>query len=241
MILDADIPREDLSSLRVLTTGAAPLDPAIITEFLQRYGIPVLQAYGATEFSGAVAGWTLDSFTQHSHRKAASVGQFHPGVTGRIVDPDTGEVLATGEEGILEMKAAQFGNGGAWLRTTDRALLDEDGFLYIKGRSDSAIIRGGFKVHPDEVAAVLKEHPAVRDAVVVGIKHDRLGEVPVAAVTLKSGVVAPTIRELTDFAKEKLLPYQVPSALLIVDDVPRTSSMKPALDQVRELFREQIP
>ena len=134
------------------------------------------------------------------------------------------------------MKAAQFGNGGRWLKTTDRAVLDEDGFLFIQGRSDSAIIRGGFKVHPDDVAKVLEQHSAVREAVVVGMPDHRLGAVPVAAVVLRAGATPPGAEELAAFAKQRLLPYQVPTEFRFVDDLPRTQSMKPALVQVRKLF-----
>lgn len=238
MILDANLAKEDLQSLVAIRTGAQPLDPSITQAFLDRYDIPVLQNYGATEFSGAVAGWGLKDFRTHYAQKPGSVGRFQPGVEGRVVDAETHEVLLPGEEGILEMKARQFGNEGAWLRTTDRAIIDEDGFLFIKGRADNAILRGGFKVHPDDVVAVLEQHPAVREAVVVGIPDRRLGAVPVSAIILKNGAEVPAPEELKAFAKEKLISYQVPVAFRIVDDVPRTPSMKPALPLVQELFDE---
>jgi acyl-CoA synthetase (AMP-forming)/AMP-acid ligase II len=238
MLLDADIPAEDLSSLVAIRTGAAPLDPAIVAEFWERYRIPVLQNYGATELSGAVAGWSLADFKAHHEDKVGSVGRFQPGVTGRIVDPETGEEVAPGEDGILEMKAAQFGNNNEWLRTTDRAMIDLDGFLFIRGRADNAIIRGGFKVHPDDVVAVLEQHPAVREAVVVGIKDRRLGAVPAAAIIFRSNAEKPTEAELAAFAREHMLPYQVPVKFLFLDDVPRTPSMKPSLPMVAELFEQ---
>lgn len=236
MILDANIPREDLSSLVAIRTGAAPLDFEITKEFMERYGIPVLQNYGATEFSGAVAGWALKDFHQFWKDKPGSVGRFQPGVTGRVVDPETGDEMPAGEEGVLEMKAAQFGLGDTWLRTTDRAIIDSDGFLFIMGRADLAIIRGGFKVHPDDVNATYEQHPAIREAVTVGMDDRRLGAVPMMAIMLKDGANAPSDGELKDYGKAHLMPYQVPVKFLIVDDVPRTPSMKPALPQVRELF-----
>lgn len=238
MILDANLPREDLASLTALRTGAAPLDPAVTREFLERYGLPVLQNYGATEFAGAVAGWSLPDFKAFHESKPGSVGRFQPGVTGRVVDADSGRELAPGEEGVLEMKAAQFGNGDAWLRTTDRAVIDADGFLFIRGRADNAIIRGGFKVHPDDVVKVLESHPAVREAVVVGLPDRRLGAVPGAAIILKSGALSPSEAELTAYVKARMLPYQAPARFLFVEDVPRTNSMKPALVQVRALFED---
>lgn len=236
MILDADIPREDLSSLIALRTGTAPLDPAVVDEFWERYGVPVLQNYGATEFAGAVAGWTLKDFHKFRATKAESVGRFQPGVTGRIVDVDSGAEKPAGEEGILEMKAAQFGNGGEWLRTTDRAIIDADGFLFILGRSDNAIIRGGFKVHPDDVVAAIEKHPAIREAVVVAIPDRRLGELPAAAVMVRAGAAWPGEAELVAFLRQHLLPYQIPAVFKVVDDVPRTPSLKPALLQVRDMF-----
>jgi acyl-CoA synthetase (AMP-forming)/AMP-acid ligase II len=203
---------------------------------MERYNLPVLQNYGATEFSGAVAGWGLKDFHTFWKDKLGSVGRFQPGVTGRVVNAETGEELPAGEEGVLEMKAAQFANRGEWLRTTDRAIIDADGFLFIKGRADLAIIRGGFKVHPDDLNKTYENHPAVREAVTVGIEDRRLGAVPKMVIILKIGATAPTEAELTAYGREHLMPYQVPVQFLIVDDVPRTPSMKPALPAVRELF-----
>jgi len=236
MILDANIPAEDLSSLIALRTGAAPLDWATVEEFMARYGLPVLQNYGATEFSGAVAGWSLGDFHKHWRSKAGSAGRFQPGVEGRVVDAQTGAELPSGEEGVLEMRAGQFGNGGAWVRTTDRAVIDADGFLFIRGRADLAIIRGGFKVHPDDLNAVYGRHPAIREAVTVAVQDRRLGAVPVMAIILREGAATPGEAELRAYGRANLMPYQVPERFLIVDDVPRTPSMKPALPQVRALF-----
>lgn len=238
MILDADIPREDLSSLIALRTGTAPLDPEVVAEFWERYRIPVLQNYGATEFAGAVAGWRLKDFHKYHETKTGSVGRFQPGVAGRVVNEGTGDEVPAGEPGILEMKAAQFGIGDEWLRTTDRAIIDADGFLFILGRSDNAIIRGGFKVHPDDVVSALEKHPAIREAVVVGVPDRRLGQVPVAALILRTGAAQPDDAELEAFLRERLLPYQVPAKFKYVDEVPRTPSLKPALPQVSELFNE---
>jgi acyl-coenzyme A synthetase/AMP-(fatty) acid ligase len=238
MILDANIPKQDLASLTVLRSGAAPLDPAIVDEFWERYGIPVLQTYGATEFSGAVAGWTLPDFRKYHESKRGSVGRFQPGIIGRVIDPDTGNPLPVGEEGVLEMQAAQFGVGDGWVSTTDRAVMDADGFLFIHGRADSAILRGGFKVHPDDVSRTIEQHPAVREAVVVGLPDRRLGAVPAAVLMLKAGATTPSNEELVAFLRERLLPYQLPTRFLIVDEVPRTNTLKPALPQVRALFEE---
>lgn len=241
MILDADIPREELASLTSLGAGTAPLDPEIVDEFLRRYDLPVLSNYGATEFAGGVASWSLRAFREHWATKRGAVGRVHRTTEARVVDPKTGAVLPFGEEGVLELRGFATGDEGAWTRTTDRAVLDADRFLWIKGRADNAIIRGGFKIHPDEVVAVLEQHPAVREAAVVGIADRRLGQVPVAAVILKSGATAPSTKALAEWVHGRLMAYCTPVEFRFVDDLPRTPSMKVSAPGVKELFEASAP
>ncbi|WP_260582893.1 class I adenylate-forming enzyme family protein [Sphingopyxis sp. PET50] len=236
MLLDADVDPADLSSLKSLISGTAPLAPDLVDAFYARYGIPICSNYGATEFAGAVAGWTIDDFHRHWAEKRGAVGRVHANMEARVVDPDSGAELPPGTEGLLELKGGQLGNGMEWLRTTDRAILDADRFLFIKGRADNAIIRGGFKVHPDDVAAVLGDHPAIREAAVVGVPDERLGAVPAAAIILKEGATAPQDDDLKAWLKERLIAYQVPVHIRIVDDFPRTPSMKPSAPGLRALF-----
>lgn len=238
MILDANVPKEDLSSLIAYRTGTAPLDPDLADEFYERYGVPVLQNYSATEFAGAGAGWTLEDFRRYRTEKRGSVGRINPGIKARIVDPDTGEELPRGEQGLLEILASHLGDGKNWLRTTDLAVLDADDFLYIKGRADNAIIRGGFKIIPDDVVRAIESHPDVLEAAVVGLADPRLGQVPVAAYLVKSGREALTPDALKDYLRDRLLPYQVPVRLLAVDQLPRTPSMKVSQPELRKLFEE---
>lgn len=236
MLLDAKVAREDLSSLVAFRAGTAPLDPDLADEFYAAFGIPVLQNYGATEFAGGVAGWTLDDFKAHQRDKRGSVGRMNPDVEARIVDPETGKVLPLGEEGLLELRASHLGDGRSWVRTTDLAILDADNFLWIRGRFDNAIIRGGFKVLPEDVVRALEQHPAVREAAVVGMPDPRLGQVPVAAYLLRDGAVAPAEDELRSFLRERLLPYQVPVRIALVPELPRTPSLKVSQPDLRELL-----
>ncbi|WP_174291377.1 class I adenylate-forming enzyme family protein [Sphingomonas bacterium] len=236
MILDADLPRKDLASLRALIAGTAAVDPATIDTFLDRYGIPVLTNYGATEFAGPVAGWSLLDFKAHWGDRRGSVGRLHAGVEARVVDAASGAVLPPMADGVLELRSTQLPDPDRWFRTTDLARLAEDGFLWITGRADAAIIRGGFKVHPAELVSALEAHPDVREAVVVGLPDARLGAVPVAAVMLRAGVSAPADSELDAFLRARLLPYQLPVFVAVVDDVPRTGSMKPILPDVAMLI-----
>ncbi len=238
MILDANIPPAELASLTSLGAGTAPLDPEVVDEFLRRYDLPVLSNYGATEFAGGVASWSLKAFRENWAAKRGAVGRVHRTTEARVVDPETGAEQPFGQEGVLELRGFATGDEAAWTRTTDRAVLDADRFLWIKGRADNAIIRGGFKVHPDEVVAVLEQHPAVREASVVGLPDRRLGHVPAAALILKGGAATPADAELADWVRGRLMAYCVPVAFRIVDDLPRTPSMKVSMPAVRELFEE---
>jgi long-chain acyl-CoA synthetase len=243
MLLEADVDPEALSSLSAMISGTAPLAPELVDAFHAKYGIPILGNYGATEFAGAIAGWSLDDFKANWQVKYGSVGRVHANISARVVHPETGAELAHGEEGLLELKGEQLGSnypreGNAWLRTTDRAVLDADGFLFIRGRADNAIIRGGFKVQPDDVVMALHEHPAIREAAVVGVPDERLGAVPAAAIILRDGANAPDHGTLKAFLKERLIAYQVPVHFRFVADFPRTPSMKPSAPGLQALFAD---
>ncbi|MFJ3370535.1 class I adenylate-forming enzyme family protein [Pseudomonas sp. NPDC086251] len=234
MILDAQVPKESIDSLLAIRTGSAPLDPALQQAFEDRYDIPLLDAYGATEFAGAVAGWSLRDHQRFSADKRGSVGRPQPGCELRVIDPETGTPLGSNVVGLLEVRSAQIG-AGHWVRTTDLAEIDDDGFLYIRGRVDSAIIRGGFKVLPRDVEQILREHPAIKEICVVGVPDHRLGAVPVAAFELEPGLSLDE-KDLVAFARNKLVAYQVPVRWQAVDKLPRTPSLKISQYEVRQLF-----
>jgi len=236
MIYDAGVPVEDLASLKAFRVGTAPLDPDLADAVYERYAIPILQNYGATEFGG-VAGWTLDDFVQYRQSRRGSVGRLNPGVEGRVVDPESFTILPPGEVGILELRSTQIGDGESWTRTTDLARLDADNFLWIAGRADSAIIRGGFKVHPEEVAKALQTHPSVSEAAVIGLADARLGQVPGAAYLIDTGQPAPAAEELAAFLRRSLSSYQVPVLFHAVAELPRTGSMKVDQRALREILQ----
>jgi long-chain acyl-CoA synthetase len=238
MVLEAHIDAADLSSIRSVVSGTAPLSADDAEAFLSKYGIPVLGSYAATEFGGGVAGWNLADHRQFWSAKRGSVGRAHPGCELRVVDPDDGRVLGVDAEGLLEVKAAQLGSDSAWIRTTDLARIDADGFLWILGRADRVIIRGGFKVRPDDVRAALERHPRVRGAAVVSRPDPRLGAVPVAAVELRRGHETVTPQDLLAHASATLARYELPAEIRIVDALPRTASAKVDLAAVSALFAE---
>jgi acyl-coenzyme A synthetase/AMP-(fatty) acid ligase len=235
-VIDADVPRDKLASLQTVTSGTAPCPPEVADTFQQMYGVRVLMTYGATEFAGAVAGWTLPLNLEWWDRKKGSAGRAFPGAELRIVSPE-GDELPLNTVGHLEIRSKQAPDGGDyWQRTSDLAELDDDGFLWIRGRADDAIIRGGFKVHPDTVKKVLEKHPAVLEAAVAGKSDPRLGQVPVAAVELRPGAAAPDPAELLALCRRELIAYEVPVEVLVVDELPRGPSMKVSRPDLLDLF-----
>jgi acyl-CoA synthetase (AMP-forming)/AMP-acid ligase II len=238
MVLEADLDPQDLKSVRSVVSGTAPLSPDDADAFTSRYGMPVLISYAATEFGGGVAGWNIADHKEFWLTKRGSVGRAHAGCELRIVNPDSGAALGPDEEGILEVKAGQLGSGTPWIRTTDIARLDADGFLWIVGRADQAIIRGGFKIHPDDVRAALESHPSVRGAAVVSAQDPRLGAVPVAVVELRPGQPV-TSEDLITHASTRLARYELPATVIIVDTLPRTPSAKVDLQAVRDIVDER--
>ncbi|MET0698356.1 MAG: AMP-binding protein, partial [Mycobacterium sp.] len=213
MVLHSELTRDDLAGVRAVTSGTAPLSADDADAFTEKFGIPVLTSYAATEFGGGVAGWTLADHRQYWQAKRGSVGRANPGAQLRVVD-DAGAQRPPGEQGLLEVKPAQLGADTEWMRTTDLARIDEDGFVWIVGRADQAIIRGGFKIMPDDVRAALESHPAVRGAAVIGRPDPRLGETPVALVELRTDA-GTDAGQLTRFLQTRLARYEIPTDIAI--------------------------
>src|SRR5690606_29285888 len=183
--------------------------------------------------------WSLADFrTQWSERRG-SVGRAFPGVRLDVVD-EQGGPAATGVTGRLRVCTPQAGGNGraAWVTTSELAHLDEEGFLYIDGRADDVIIRGGFKVSPTTVVRALQAHESVADAAVAGMPHERLGQVPVAAVELRTGVRVPEDGELARHCRERLAPYEVPVAVHVVPELPRGAALKVDRRRLLEILED---
>ena len=234
MALEAGFTREDLKGTEFINTGAAAVDPTLHRAFEERFGISLLFSYGATEFGGPVAYFTADLHRKWGNKKFGSVGPAWGGATLRVVDPETGSVLPPNTEGLLEVISPRI--GPHWIRTTDVAVLDEDGFLFHRGRADGAIMRGGFKLLPEVIENALVLHPSVAAASVVGISDARLGQVPVAAIQLRGGIVPPSAAELSDHLRKHVYATHIPVAFQFVKELPRTASMKVDMRRVRALF-----
>jgi long-chain acyl-CoA synthetase len=233
MLLQLHPTQDDLSSVKLYFNGAAPLDPNVRMILEEDYGLPVANAYGATEFAGIISSWVPEDLALLK-AKRGSCGRALPGMEMRIVSQESGEVLPPGEVGLIEALVPRVAED--WVRTNDLGFMDEDGFLFLEGRADDAIIRGGFKVIPEEVAELLRTHPKVGDAALIGIADERLGMVPAAAVESCLDGDPPTPEELDAFLRLRLPAYKIPVRYAIVPEIPRTPSMKPRREGLRALF-----
>ena len=143
----------------------------------------------------------------------------------QVIDDD-GHVLSGGGTGRLQVASVQAGGAAdRWVTTSDLAHLDGDGYLYIDGRADDVIVRGGFKVAPDTVVRALRTHAAVHDAAVAGLPDARLGQIPIAAVELRPRATV-TPEALRTHCRSSLTPYEVPAEVHIVNELPRGAALK---------------
>jgi acyl-coenzyme A synthetase/AMP-(fatty) acid ligase len=236
MLLHADVPKEELACLKTMSSGAAPVDPTVQRAFQDKYGIPILLSYGATEFCGPVTSMSPQLYEEWGDTKFGSVGRPLGDAKLRVVDPNTGEALPPGEEGLLEVISPRVGPD--WIRTADLGVIDADGFIFIRGRVDGAIMRGGFKVLPETIERALMLHDAVSGVVVGAVPDQRLGQVPGAVVQIKPGVAAPTVEELSAHLRRHVLATHIPVHWRFVDELPRNASIKFDRPAVARLFAE---
>ena len=217
----------DSSSLELCVSGGAAMPVEVLKGFEAAFGCKVLEGYGLSETCA------LGAFNQPDReRRPGSIGFPVPGVEMKLVDDD-GNAVDQGEVGEILMRGPVVMRGywnrpeetastleDGWLKTGDMAKVDEDGYFFIVDRKKELIIRGGFNVYPREIEEVLYEHPAVREAAVLGVPDDSLGEEIGAAVALKEGETA-TEDEIRAFVKENVAAYKYPRQVWFVDELPK--------------------
>jgi long-chain acyl-CoA synthetase len=235
-LIDSDIPPEDLACARIMRSGMTHLPVEVHRAFEERYKVPVLISYGATEFGGVVIQMTEEMIPEWGKKKLGSTGRAYRDAQVRVVDPDSGEVLGPNEPGLLEVLVPAMSD--EFKRTTDMARIDEDGFVFILGRADGAIQRGGFKILPESIEGPLAQHPAVADAGVLAVPDDRVGQVPAALVVVADGEEQPDTEDLEAFLREHVPATHIPVHWHFVDAIPRTSSEKIARAGLKQLYAE---
>jgi len=222
----------DLSRVRFAISGGAPLPLETLRRFEERYGILIYEGYGLTE-----AAPVLTENPLLGPRKVGSVGKPLPGIELKVLDEEgrevtdgaVGEIIARGSNIMLgylnrpDATAEVLKEG--WLRTGDLGRRDDDGYFYIVDRKKDLIIVGGLNVYPREVEEVLAAHPAVAEAVVIGVPDATRGEAPKAYVVLRAGASCAR-QELLRFARERLAPFKIPRDLEFCEALPRTISGK---------------
>ena len=240
----------DLSSLKTIIYGAAPMSPAKLQDLIECFGSVFVQGYGATE-----ATMIVSLLGKNDHRtdgaaalkRLASAGRVTPGVEVFICD-DQGNELPVGETGEIRIRCRAVVNGyyrnpeqsaaefvdGAW-RSGDLGYIDEGGYLFIVDRMKDMIISGGFNIYAVEVEAALASHPAVLMSAVVGAPHVEWGEAVHAEVILRPGAEA-TADELIAHVKGRLASYKAPKSVTLVSELPLSAVGKVLRRQVRDKY-----
>ncbi len=232
-----------LAGTEIAISGAMALPHELVVPFEEASGGYLVEGYGLSECSPV-----LMANPVAPNRVPGTVGLPLPGTECRVVDPDdpTRDV-APGERGELVVRGPQVFQGyygkpeetesvfaDGWFRTGDIVTIDDAGFVRIVDRIKELIITGGFNVAPTEVEAVLRQHPEIEDAAVVGLPSDKSGEEVVAAVVCSADVDDLDVEAVREFARSILTPYKVPRRIFVVDELPKSLIGKVLRRQVRD-------
>jgi fatty-acyl-CoA synthase len=245
----------DLSALRAIVCGGSAVPRALSEAYREAIGLPMLHAWGMTETSPIAAvstprshqeGWTEDDRADARARQ----GQPAPFVELRIADPDTGEEQPWDDEATGELQAAgpwiareyYRGEGGGtqftddgWLKTGDVAAVDRWGFVRLVDRTKDLVKSGGEWISSVDLENEIMAHPAVAEAAVIGIPHEKWTERPLACVVVKPGESV-TAEELLEFLAPRVAKWWLPDAVEFIDEVPKTSVGKFSKKTLREKF-----
>lgn len=257
MLLDAGAEERDLGSVRLWLSGADAMPAALAARFSRMGGMVTLpgvgrvgravfaEGYGMVETAGGVAARVALPYVPEA---VGRLGVPLPGYRTRVVDAEGAEV-ARGAVGELQLSGPGVLKGyrgdedasrdafteDGWLRTGDLVRRGPLGLFTFEGRAKDVIVRGGYNVYAVEVEQALEQHPDVTEAAVVGLPDDRLGEVPAAAVTLRTGADLDA-DELRTWAHDQLSSYKVPVQVVVVDELPHSGTRKVQRAEVRDLL-----
>jgi long-chain acyl-CoA synthetase len=233
--------RTDLSSLRTIFYGASPISEDVLVKCMAAFGCDFVQVYGMTETTGAITSLRAEDHDPDGPRRGLlrSAGKSHASVQLRVVDPDTGKDVETGDVGEVwtrsgynmagywdkDKETAATIDADGWLRTGDAGYFDEEGYLYLHDRIKDMVVSGGENIYPAEVENVLLSHPSVVDAAVIGVPDDKWGETVMAIVVLAPGAELDE-PGLIAHCRGGLAHYKCPTSVDVTDVLPRNPSGK---------------
>ncbi|HEA66488.1 MAG TPA: long-chain-fatty-acid--CoA ligase [Desulfobacterales bacterium] len=258
VIDDPDFHDFDLSSLSVITYGAAPMPFHVIRKAIAEMpGVRFINAFGQTETASTITtlgpeDHIIEGTDAEKEKKlkrlTSSIGRPLADVEVKIVDDkgdalhpnQIGEIYAKGPRTMKgywgdEEKSAQVITGDGWLKTGDKGWMDEDGYIYLAGRSDDMIIRGGENISPEEVENALHSHPKIDEAAVIGVPDPDWGQEPRAIVVVKNGEET-SEEEIMAHCRSKLAGFKRPRSVLFIDSLPRNPMGKVLKKELRENY-----
>lgn len=258
VIDDPDFKKYDLKSLHVITYGAAPMPFEVIKKAIQEMPwVRFINAFGQTETASTITTLGPEDHVLEGNEKeiekklkrlASSIGKPLPDVEVRVIDEEgnpvaplqVGEILAKGPRIMTgywkdEEKTAKTITKDGWLRTGDMGWMDEEGYVYLAGRGDDMIIRGGENISPEEVENVLGSNPKVDEAAVIGVPNAEWGQEPRAVVVLKKGKQA-SEEEIMEFCRSRLSSFKKPRSVVFIDSLPRNALGKILKKELREKY-----
>ena len=252
-----DFKKYDLSSLKVITYGAAPMPIPIIRKALEEFpGVSFINAFGQTETASTITALNPEDHvltgTQEEIDKKlqrlSSIGKPMADIEMKVVDDDgkevptgeVGEILARGPRVMSgywkdEEKTSKTIDKDRWVHTGDVGYVDEDGYFFLAGRSSDMIIRAGENISPEELENVIREHPKVEDVAIIGVPDETWGEEPRAVVVAKKGETV-TEDEIMEYCRQNLASFKRPRSVVFVDELPRNPLGKLLKKDIREKY-----
>lgn len=241
----------DLSHLRtgIMAGSTCPIE--VMRDVMNKMGADEITiCYGLTESSPVITQTKVDDPIE---LKVSTVGQMHPNVEAKIIDPETKKEVGPNEPGELITRGYHVMKGyykneeatnetidkDGWLYTGDIATVDENGYFTITGRSKDVVIRGGENIYPREVEEFLYKHPAVLDVQVVGVPDEKYGEEVMACIILKENKQA-TEEEIKEFCEGQISRHKIPKHIMFMDEYPMTASGKIQKYKLREMAEENL-
>jgi len=251
-----DFSKHDLSSLKVITYGAAPMPLEVIKRAVDAFpGVGFINAFGQTETASTITTLSPEDHNitgteeekEKKLKRLSSIGKPMSDVEMKIIDEE-GNELPPGEVGEIVARGPRVMSGywkdeektektidkDGWVHTGDMSYVDEDGYFFLAGRATDMIIRAGENISPEEVEAVLQSHAKVDEVAVIGVPDEEWGEVPLCICVVKEGETC-TPEELMEYCRARLASYKRPRAVVFVDELPRNPMGK----VLKRVLREQ--